>query len=331
MVIDKTTGKGCALSIVSKTVTKQLIAEGIIGKLIGKKPWRKGYAPLYVVQSPDRVYVTIWPQRSDEPTEEAVWTPSFVDAEVWERAVSKFHDYMDLDKNVEKYLLPEMDEYLKSIPDAELFSMTRDFLIEQGVITKPISLRKGKTYYFNENEIYSLDDKEPRLFPLDERIKAYMFETRGETCFNLNVWVKAVSRFKVGMTLNECISVFLETELVRHVPRKPSPVDRLAQAIAPPVFEHVPENKDESTFDRIRITVGLPRYHFDSWKALQKEVKKYQPEIYRRVLQRLEQDRQFKRYGVPLNFLKLSNAILLRDFSMEYIFELKDLKADSPL
>ena len=108
-------------------------------------------------------------------------------------------------------------------------------------------------------------------------------------------------------------------------------MDRLAQAIAPPVFEHVPGNNDESTFDRIRVTVGLPRYHFDSWKALQKEVKKYQPEIYRRVLQRLEQDRQFKRYGVPLNFLKLSNAILLRDFSMEYIFELKDLKADSPL
>lgn len=51
MVIDKTTGKGCAWSIVSKTVTQQLIAEGIIDKLIGKKPWRKGYAPLHVVQT----------------------------------------------------------------------------------------------------------------------------------------------------------------------------------------------------------------------------------------------------------------------------------------
>lgn len=33
-------------------------------------------------------------------------------------------------------------------------------------------------------------------------------------------------------------------------------------------------------------------------------------------------------YGVPLNFLKLSNAILLRDFSMEFIFELKEPKID---
>lgn len=34
MVIDKTTGRGCAWSIASKTVTKLLIAEGIIGRAI---------------------------------------------------------------------------------------------------------------------------------------------------------------------------------------------------------------------------------------------------------------------------------------------------------
>ena len=34
MVIDKTTGRGCAWSIASKTVTKRLIAENIMDKLI---------------------------------------------------------------------------------------------------------------------------------------------------------------------------------------------------------------------------------------------------------------------------------------------------------
>ena len=38
MVIDKTTGKGCALSIVSKTIARTLIAEGIAGKAICRKP-----------------------------------------------------------------------------------------------------------------------------------------------------------------------------------------------------------------------------------------------------------------------------------------------------
>lgn len=72
------------------------------------------------------------------------------------------------------------------------------------------------------------------------------------------------------------------------------------------------------------MIVGLPRYQFYSWEALQNEVKKYQREIYQQVIQRLEKDRQFKKYGVPVNFLKISNVTLLRDFSLEFIFELKE-------
>lgn len=34
MVIDKTTGRGCAWSIVSKTIIRKLIADGIVGKAI---------------------------------------------------------------------------------------------------------------------------------------------------------------------------------------------------------------------------------------------------------------------------------------------------------
>ena len=74
------------------------------------------------------------------------------------------------------------------------------------------------------------------------------------------------------------------------------------------------------------MSVGLPRYQFDSWEALKDEIKKYQFEIYQRVIKKLEQDRQFKKYGVPINFLKLDNVMLLRDFSVEFIFELKEPK-----
>ena len=90
-----------------------------------------------------------------------------------------------------------------------------------------------------------------------------------------------------------------------------------------PVYERVPGNHNEATFDRIRITVGLPRYQFDSWEALQKEVKKYRREIIQRVVEKLEGSTQFKGYGVPINFLKLSNITLLHNFALEFIFELK--------
>lgn len=327
MVIDKTTGKGCAWSITARTITQKLVTDGIAGKTIAKKPRYKRDVWLRVIDDGNGQAHIKW-DFADKLVEEPLWVPSFIDEGIWTRAVSKFPFDGRLDENVVKYLLPEMDEYLQSIPDSELISMTRDFLIENGVLNQPIQQRKGKTYYFDKNEIYSLDKAE--LFPIEGKIKFHIFTVRGpgRACFNSGLWLKAASQFEVGMTLKECIGIFLKTELKHNIPQVPTPIDRLVQYIASPVFEREPGNIDESTFDRIRITVGLPRYQFDSWEALRNEVNKYQKEIYQRVIQKLEQDRSFMGYGVPLNFLKLSNAILLRDFSMEFIFELKEPKID---
>lgn len=320
MVIDKSTGRGCAWSIASKTVAKRLIAEGIMDKPIYRKPRKDVYDFLRVVEYCGSVYVMS--QRFSELPVEPLWTPSFIDAEVWARAVCRFSSFESLDWSVEKYLLPEMEEYLQSIPDAELVSMTRDFLIGHGVINMPISHRGGKTYYFSKNEVYSFD-KNSELFPYESRVKFRAFEVIGEICFNMNVWRKAVSQFKVGMTLKECVSIFLNTKLVHGVRREQTPIDKLVQHIAPPIYERIPGNTNDATFDYIRMTVGLPRYQFSSWEALQNEVKKHQQDIYQRVVQRLEKDGQFKKYGIPMSFLKLSDVTLLRDFSMEFIFELK--------
>lgn len=324
MVIDKTTGRGCAWSIASKTIAKKLIADGIVDKIIFIKVWKSGYDLLRVADcGEERAYLTL--QRVKELTEQPLWIPSFIDPEIWGEAVSRFQTYERLDRNVEMYLLPEMAEYLRSIPDIELISMTREFLIKHGVVNKPIRQHAGKTYYFNENEVYSLDEQS-QLFPYEGRMKFNTFQVRGETCFNINVWVKAASRFEIGMTLEACIEIFLNTELTYKAQQGLSPIDRLVQHIGPPIYERVPENKNEATFDHIRVIVGLPRYQFHSWEALQNEVKKYQHEIYQQVIQRVEKDRQFKRYGVPVNFLKISNVTLLRDFSLEIIFELKEYK-----
>ncbi len=325
MVIDKTTGKGCALSIASKTVTGKLIAEGIVGRAIYKKRRmnsKTSYSLLWVVKSQheENAYVAL--QKSSEVLKEPLWTPSFIDAGIWERAVSQFPTYDRLDKSVEKYLLPDMEEYLQSISDAECVSMVKDFLIKQGVIHTPICQHGGKTYYFNKDEVYSLD-KKSELFPNEGRPKFGIFRIYDETCFNMNVWSKAASQFEVGMTLKECIKIFLQTELVHNVPQEPSPIDRLVQYITPPIFERVPENSNKSTFDYIHITVGLPTYQYDSWETLRNEVKKYRKEIYKRVVQKLAKNRQFKTYGVPINFLNLSDVMLLRDFSIKFIFELK--------
>ena len=47
-------------------------------------------------------------------------------------------------------------------------------------------------------------------------------------------------------------------------------------------------------------------------------------EIDRRVLGKIETDFQFKKYGVPINALRLSEIVLRNDYALEYIFELKE-------
>ena len=324
MAIDKTTGRGCALGMASKTIAGKLVSEGIVGKTIYGKHRinsKNSYDLFRVVKYSEEVYVIS--QKGEELVEDPLWTPSSIDTGVWAKAVGKFLNFERLDTNVEKYLLPELEEYLQSIPDTELVSMARNFLIEHGVINTPICQHTGKTYYFNKNEVYSLDE-ESGLFPYEGRQKFHIFKIRGESCFNMNVWSKAASQFEVGRTLEECVRIFLQTELSHNVPQEPSPIDRLVQYIAPPVYERAPGNHNEATFDHIHMTVGLPRYQFHSWDALRNEVKRHQHEIYQRIIEKLEQDRQFKKYGVPVNFLKLSDVMLMRDFSMEFILELKE-------
>ncbi len=323
MIIDKTTGKGCAWSITSKTITKKLLAENILNKLIFRKPRPNRYDLFRVIEFHDGVYVIS--DRGRELSEEPLWIPSFIDAEIWKQAVSRFRPLKKLDQNIEMYLLPEMGDYLQSLSDAELVSMTRDFLIDLGVIHSPICQRAGNSYYFNENEVYSFD-KGSTLFPYMKRIKYNLFPDRYEQCFHIALWRKAVSHFEVGMTLTECIEIFLKTKMTHGAPPGLSPVDQLVLYISPPIFERVPGNNDERTFDHIHMTVGLPNQRFNSWDALQAEVNKYQHEIYQRVLQKLEKDRQFKKYGISINCLKISDVMLLRDFSVEMILELKELK-----
>ena len=326
MVIDKSTGRGCALSMTAKVITGKLIAEGIEGKIIHSKRRAnsKTSYDLFRVKKLNldgNEYVVS--KKCDEPVEEPPWLPSFIDEEIWKQAVSRFPDYKRLDQSVEKYLLPEMGEYLKGFSDADLASLIKDFLIERGVINSPICQHGGKTYYFNRNEVYPIH-KKSELFPYEGRVKFNIFKIKDETCFNMNVWSKAVSRFETGMTLKECIIIFLQTDLAHNVPHEQAPIDRLVQYIAPPIYERIPENDNKSTFDYIRITVGLPRYQLNSWETLQEEVEKHKMDIFYRVVKKLEQDRQFKKYGVPTEFLKLSDVTLLHDFSIEFIFELKE-------
>lgn len=329
MKIDKRTGRGCALSIASKTVARRLVDDGIVGKVIARKSLKYRCDSVRVAAfgtGLENIYVVL--RKGRGATEHPLWAPTFIDPAIWQQSASHFRPGEKLAESVERNLLSKMDDYLQSLSDSALVSMVREFLLEHSVINKPIRQCRGITYYFTGDEVYT-QDAESTLFPYEKRLRFNLFEVSNETCFNSAVWTKAATHFMPGMSLRECIGVFLETKIELRPPRELSPLEQLVQEISSPVFEREPENDDPSTFDRIRVTVGLPRYQFPSWEVLRSEVKIHRHEIYRLVLDKLENDRRFKRYGVPINFLKLSDVILLRNYSLEFIFELREEEEDA--
>ena len=212
MKIDKRTGKGCAWSIASKTVAKELVADGIIGKEIARKSLKYRCDSIRVAAAGpvlENVYVMRW--QGAGTVEQPLWTPTFIDPAKWLWAASQFQPGEKLADSVEKYLLPEMDEYLQNLTNSELICMVLDFLLEHGVINVPIRQEHGKTLYFNAEEVYTLD-KKSELFPYEGRLKFNLFKVL-DTSFSMAVWRKAAARFAPGMSLRECIGVFLETKI----------------------------------------------------------------------------------------------------------------------
>lgn len=322
MKVDRSSGRKCAYSIVARNLANELIEDGILNQPIARVPRENDSDIVLRFENSGYYYRASSKWLAERPEDEPLWTPSFIDLSTWEKAAKAFQPRHDLKYNVEYYLLPEMKEYFSDMTDDELNALIREFLVQFGVLNSPIRQISGNTYYFDDDEVYTLD-KGSLLFPYEGRMKFHLFTVRDYSSFNMNVWAKASTQFKLGMTLNECIAIFLETSL------EPKPVedlhyiDRLIQYVHLPEYERVPENTNENTFDRIRVVVGLPQSMFQSWDELRAAVRENRKEIDRRVLRRIADDRRFKKFGVTTNVLRLSEVLLRKNYSLEYIFELK--------
>ena len=88
-------------------------------------------------------------------------------------------------------------------------------------------------------------------------------------------------------------------------------------------FERFPENPDPRTVDFIRVQVDLPCYLYPTHTELAAAVRAHKPEIDKLVVEKIESARAFRELGVPLGFFFLSECILRKNHTLEYIFELK--------
>ena len=88
------------------------------------------------------------------------------------------------------------------------------------------------------------------------------------------------------------------------------------------VIHRDPENTNQNTFDFIYVPINVCYCNFDIEKR-NKWIKENSRRLFEIALIRLKNDRSFKKFDIPTNFLKATMRID-RDGTALFIFELKD-------
>lgn len=198
------------------------------------------------------------------------------------------------------------------------------------LLNKAVRSLRGEYYYFDENGIYQKVNEKEAL----KILKNVFQRIDGSTYYliydvfckveNANIFRSAISKMQVGQTFEEFEVIYANTEIVKH--EKPKGLDRFILKIDSPVFVRLPENSKPDVFDYIHVDVFV----VSEWRSdIYEYIKENQKDIKERVLKSLEQDRKFKKYALPMNFLKLENATYSRRRNLiRFVFELKRLKHD---
>ena len=158
---------------------------------------------------------------------------------------------------------------------------------------------------------------------------------------NYTLVKKIIGRLKIGDSISDLYRYAKIVDLEEH--EKPKGIERfLTVSIKSSDFERDPDNKNLKTFDRIRISCGIlsSSDFFDKLEDdeinQQNTIKKKQSIyvrknyilIVRHILNKIENSRLFKKYGIPINFLRVTNFSLKNDSSIQVLFELKGLGKD---
>lgn len=120
-----------------------------------------------------------------------------------------------------------------------------------------------------------------------------------------------------GMPLEE-LSDMLEYKMDSNV--RNDPVLRRATFKSNEImFVRTPENPKKNTFDYIHIPIGISGEHKKEW------IHENYRAIAETALDFLSNSRRYKRFGVPVNFLKIEKAVLTRQAELILTFGLKNI------
>lgn len=99
-------------------------------------------------------------------------------------------------------------------------------------------------------------------------------------------------------------------------------VERFVTKIWKPKIYRENGNQKKKTFDFINVQMSVRTYMPEKMKF----VREHKKELIQMAVNTIKQDKEFKKYNVPVNYLKLGRMTLLQDSQIEYLFELKQVK-----
>ncbi len=180
---------------------------------------------------------------------------------------------------------------------------------------------EGKTKILNQNCIIKSDainilvSKNGKLGYSDADI--YCLPHMGFT--NLPFLRMAYCKLKDGDTIEDLKRYYANAGFSSKEPLRE--IDYFVTKVNKPIFIRKPENIDKNSFDYIYIDLNLAI----DWKCDKLEYyKENRKDIDEMAVKKIENSQSFKKYGIPINFLKISRKTFKNQRRvLQYVFELK--------
>ncbi len=194
-----------------------------------------------------------------------------------------------------------------------------------------IRLKKGMVYFFDNDGIYNRVSVEQGkkiilkglLFRNDG--SAYLYNDLGNITGTNNKVLskKAICQLKIGDNI-ERLEYYLKNVQFEHH-EKPQGLDRFITKIKKPEYIKSPENERIerliNVFDYIHIDINI----VSEWEEdRRKYIEKHENDILQRAIEMVENDENFKRYGVTVNILKVGIVTLTRRNTLDVVIEVKE-------
>lgn len=200
----------------------------------------------------------------------------------------------------------------------------RDYLLMRAVYRS-----KGKVYYFNNDGIYStIPEREltPSMLKGVVFLESDMFfiSTKSSEygCNNGRIAIMALVRLHEGEGIERFEELLATCKPAPLNSRKPKGIDAFICRIDAPIFYRSSDNLNANTFDYIYMDVSIVSKN--SMKDRDEYLKEHINEIRQKVVEKLKNSGKFKKYGIPINFLRVCRTTLKkRSNVLQFVFELK--------